>query len=135
MDEEEVTLRAGKHEDQARLRELVALSAEAARWVDGYPTLVAEIEGVVVGFVLYRVVVGEGEVLNVAVDPAARRRGVGRMLLGQMMGEAVIWHLEVRESNAAAMALYLAMGFEKVGRRASYYSDGEAALLLRRVQQ
>jgi ribosomal-protein-alanine N-acetyltransferase len=47
----------------------------------------------------------------------------------EMMPLAKIWHLEVRESNLAAIALYQSLGFVQVGRRASYYADGEAALL------
>jgi ribosomal protein S18 acetylase RimI-like enzyme len=121
--------RAGDERDWSRFEELVAMSPEAAGWVDLYPSLVAERDGVIVGFALYRLVAGEGELLNLAVDPKARRGGVGSALLTHMMGLAELWHLEVRESNAAAIALYQAAGFSQVGRRAEYYSDGEAALL------
>ena len=97
---------------------------------DGLALLgVAEIENELAGFALYRVVAGEGELLNLAVHPSARRSGVGRALLLEMMPLAKIWHLEVRESNLAAIALYQSLGFVQVGRRASYYADGEAALL------
>lgn len=122
-------LREGSGLDLARFRELVSVSPEAARWVDGYPALVAELDGAVVGFALYRVVAGEGELLNLAVEPMSRRGGVGRRLMERLLDLAEVWHLEVRESNQAAIGLYESVGFEQVGRRAGYYGDGEAALL------
>ncbi|MDE7370829.1 MAG: ribosomal protein S18-alanine N-acetyltransferase [Desulfovibrio sp.] len=79
---------------------------------------------------------GELEILNLAVEPAARRRGCGRRLLllalqaGRKMGmqKAI---LEVREGNAPALALYRASGFSATGRRRRYYADtGEDALVL-----
>lgn len=79
---------------------------------------------------------GELEILNLAVDPDARRQGCGRRLLwlalqaGRKMGmqKAI---LEVREGNGAAIALYLGSGFVQVGRRRRYYADtGEDALVL-----
>ncbi len=126
---EPVVLREGVAEDWLRFRELIQMSAGAATWADGYPSIVAESEGRLIGFAMYRVVVGEGELLNLAVDPWARRTGVGRALLQAMMRLAEVWHLEVRESNAAAIALYASLGYRQVGRRSGYYVDGEAALL------
>lgn len=79
---------------------------------------------------------GELEILNLAVEPTARRRGCGRRLLllalqaGRKMGmqKAI---LEVREGNGAAIALYRGGGFVQVGRRRRYYADtGEDALVL-----
>ena len=72
------------------------------------------------------------------MEPAARRRGLGRRLLllalqaGRKMGmqKAI---LEVREGNVAALALYRASGFVQAGRRRRYYADtGEDALVLER---
>ena len=126
---EPVVLRVGLAEDWAGYRELIRQSAGAATWADGYPSIVAECEDRLLGFAMYRVVAGEGELLNLAVDPLARRTGVGRALLQEMMHLAEVWHLEVRESNAAAIALYDSLGFRQVGRRSGYYGDGEAALL------
>jgi ribosomal-protein-alanine N-acetyltransferase len=126
-----IVLREGIANDLPKFRELITVSAGAASWADGYPALVAEIENELAGFALYRVVAGEGELLNLAVHPAARRSGVGRALLQEMMQLADLWHLEVRESNIAAISLYRSIGFVQAGRRASYYADGEAALLFR----
>jgi ribosomal-protein-alanine acetyltransferase len=126
---EPIVLREGVAADWLNFRELIKQSAGAATWADGYPSIVAETDGRILGFAMYRVVAGEGELLNLAVDPSARRTGVARALLQEMMQEAEIWHLEVRESNLAAIALYDSLGFQKVGRRSGYYSDGEAAQL------
>jgi ribosomal-protein-alanine N-acetyltransferase len=126
---EPVVLREGVAADWPRFRELILQSAGAATWADGYPSIVAESEGRLLGFAMYRIVAGEGELLNLAVDPLVRRSGVGRALLQKMMSLAEVWHLEVRESNQAAIGLYASLGYKEVGRRNGYYGDGEAALL------
>jgi len=79
----------------------------------------------------------EMEVLNIAVAPPLRRRGLGHRLLGlvlQICRNLGITHgyLEVRRSNAAARALYQAFGFVGYGVRKAYYPDnGEDAVLMR----
>lgn len=93
-----------------------------------------------IGYVLGRAVMGEGEVLNLAVEPRHRRRGIARRLLG----DALAWFrregvgevfLEVREGNSAAIALYQGQGFQVAGRRVNYYRQPvEAALVLRRSE-
>lgn len=89
-----------------------------------------------VGFVIFWVVHDEIHVLNVAVDPAERRRGVARTLLEETLErarkvDAALATLEVRRSNAAAIGLYAALGFREVGVRPRYYSDeGEDAILM-----
>jgi len=72
--------------------------------------------------------------MNIAVDPAARRRGVGRGLLEAMLdraGRDAAYTLEVRASNQGAIALYEQFGFRAVGVRPRYYADnGEDALIM-----
>jgi ribosomal-protein-alanine N-acetyltransferase len=86
----------------------------------GYSLVVAEVEGGVVGFAVWRGVgEGEWELLNVAVDPIARGRGVGRALVEALPAGRIF--LEVRESNAGARRLYERSGFAVVGRRRGYY--------------
>jgi len=87
------------------------------------------------GYVVFWVVAGEMHLLNLAVRRAHRRRGIARSLLtqaldrGRAQNVSVVW-LEVRPSNAAALALYRSFGFQEVGRRAHYYNDnGEDALI------
>ena len=89
------------------------------------------------GYVVAWCTVDEGELANLAVIPSARGGGVGKALVdaalryGQEHG-CLCMYLEVRESNAAARAVYAARGFEQVGRRRRYYRDPvEDALVLR----
>ena len=89
------------------------------------------------GMILARTMADEAEVLTLAVDPAARRIGVGRALLSQALDTAqqrgaVAMYLEVASGNAAALALYAGAGFISVGTRRSYYRAGGDALVLRR---
>jgi ribosomal-protein-alanine N-acetyltransferase len=87
------------------------------------------------GFVLARAAGGEGEILTLAVAPAARGRGLGRALLqaaitkAQSLGAETMF-LEVGADNPAALALYAGLGFAKVGDRKAYY-NGRDALVLR----
>lgn len=88
------------------------------------------------GFILARSVADEAEILTLAVDPAARRGGIGRALMTRAMRTAGLrgasaMFLEVAEVNAPARALYAACGFAEVGRRARYYAGGVDALVLR----
>lgn len=86
------------------------------------------------GYVLFRRVADEAELLRVAVDPQHRRCGLGSRLLAaglDRLGTRVC-HLEVAATNDAARALYRAAGFTIAGQRRRYYRDGADALLLRR---
>jgi ribosomal protein S18 acetylase RimI-like enzyme len=87
-----------------------------------------------VGFLLSRQTAqGEREILNLAVAPSMRRKGVALRLLEEELerGEGA-WFLEVRESNAAAIALYEGVGFRRVGRRKDYYYDPrESGIVMR----
>lgn len=100
--------------------------------------LVAREDGAVVGMASARRLGDEAHVIRLAVDPAHRRRGVGRALLDGLVAWAAdvgapTLLLEVRAGNTAALALYAGAGFVVDGRRPHYYPDGEDALLLRRV--
>jgi len=81
-------------------------------------------------------VAGDCHVLELAVRPCARRRGIASTLLEKAVSEACgpegSTLLEVRESNAGARALYARCGFAEVGRRPRYYPDKEAAILCTR---
>jgi ribosomal-protein-alanine N-acetyltransferase len=80
----------------------------------------------VLAYAVMSMAVGEAHVLNLCVEPAYHQQGLGRFLLGhlrQLAGAAgmEIMLLEVRKSNAAAIALYQNMGFRKLGVRKAYY--------------
>lgn len=82
------------------------------------------------GFVLYRIVADEAEMLTLAVRPLLRRRGAGRRLLGAAIERvrdagATALFLEVAVDNQAARQLYDVMGFQAVGRRDAYYHRNE----------
>jgi len=97
---------------------------------------VAEEDGRLDGFVIAWVVADETHILDLAVDPARRRCGIGAALTnaaletGEREGTAYAV-LEVRRSNTAARLLYLGMGFRIIGKRTGYYEDdGEDALVM-----
>lgn len=101
---------------------------------------VAEIDGAMVGYVVARIVAQQGEIANIAVDPAFQSTGLGGKLLDAAIAAAeaaeceAVW-LEVRVSNDPARRLYASRGFEMIGRRRGYYrSPVEDALVLRRVR-
>ena len=87
------------------------------------------------GFVMARIAAGEAEILTLAVEPHARRQGLGRALLQAAINQAradgaTTMFLEVGADNPAARALYASLGFTKVGDRKGYY-QGRDALVLR----
>lgn len=100
--------------------------------------LVAERDGRVAGYAALWVAPESAELADLAVARDHRRRGVGRTLLRACLREAADRgvprvHLQVRESNEAARALYGSAGFREVGRRAGYYrAPVEDALVLTR---
>jgi len=94
--------------------------------------------GEILGYAVCWNVAGESHLLNIAVHPESRGRGIGRALVlecirrGARAGSGLI-HLEVRAGNEEAQALYRKLGFEFMGIRKKYYTDtGEDALLLSR---
>jgi ribosomal-protein-alanine N-acetyltransferase len=90
----------------------------------------------IVGYVIFWLVHDELHILNVATDPVARRRGVGRRLMLEAEAQALanrasLATLEVRRSNAGAIALYEGLGYVQVGMRPRYYQpEGEDAFVL-----
>ena len=94
--------------------------------------------GRALGYVVAMTAGPEAEIADLAVSPAARRRGIGRALIDRLLAElaavgVIAVFLEVRESNRAARALYESRAFQSVGRRRGYYRcPVEDALLLKR---
>ena len=106
---------------------------------DGLPAArswwVAHDNGRLVGLAGGMVVDGDVQILDVAVDPDERRRGIARKLLShvsydaQMLG-CTTASLEVEDGNDAACGLYEALGFERAGVRRGYYGAGHDALVM-----
>ena len=147
----QVEVRAGQQRDVPALLEILVQSPEAARWPAGSlqsvleqntgHLLVAAKNAEILGFIAGRFVADEAEILNLAVAPAHRRKGLAKALVHSLLhsfareGVAMVF-LEVRESNRAAMAFYENMGFARAGARPGYYSEPpEAALVLRKDLQ
>jgi len=99
-------------------------------------TILAEVHGAIVGYVLYWLLPGALDIHNIAVHVDFRRQGIARLLLGQVLAQAkgqstTRVMLEVRKSNLPAQKLYEAIGFSITGIRKGYYSDdGEDALAM-----
>ena len=137
---------------QADLEHVLAITAaspEAASWSrQTYEAIlqhqqhgccyVAEVGGLAVGFVCFRVASDEAELLNLAVLPSSRRQGIGSRLLEQTLREAASRgatriFLEVRETNQPALKFYQRYSFTVSTRRGGYYSNPPAdALVLAR---
>lgn len=106
----------------------------------GYGCWVASDGDRLVGHGVVSVVLDECQVLNVCVCPSRQGRGLGRALLGHLLGiarhqGAAKAFLEVRVSNAPAIGLYRSAGFRDIGVRRGYYPDAggrEDALVMAR---
>ena len=99
------------------------------------PKMPLSAEAPLVGYAGGWVVDGDLQILKVGVDPVWRRHGIARVLLARVADDARnlgarTSSLEVRAANAGAQALYAALGYEVLGRRPRYYSDGEDALIM-----
>ena len=90
------------------------------------------------GYIGSQSVMGESDMMNVAVSPDYRRQGIGEALVKALCNRLkeqgnTCLTLEVRVSNAPAIALYEKLGFTQVGRRPNYYQNPkEDALILRK---
>ena len=103
--------------------------------VDCARSILAEVDGRIVGYVLFWLVSEEVDIHNIAVHPDFRRQGIGRLLLEQVVAaarrqERLRVTLDVRFSNASAQSLYRSFGFVARGLRKAYYSDNGADALV-----
>jgi ribosomal protein S18 acetylase RimI-like enzyme len=120
------------HDRLSRLDFHRALKAKSA------VLLVAEEGGLVLGYSLLRIRGRQGHLESLAVDPPARRLGLGRSLL-KASEQAVLergalhMRLEIREDNPGALALYQALGYRQHGTWLEYYEDESDALRLRKA--
>ena len=136
-------------DDVAAVAEILRQSPEAVFWPEasvkevlewkGALAIASETDGKLCGFLIARQAGDEAEILNLAVAPENRRAGMGTALLSAAIeslrarGVGRVF-LEVRESNAGAIAFYAKHGFSKSGRREDYYRDPrESAILMQRT--
>ena len=134
--------------DSDAVSEICRQSPEAAQWSkenyeqahsSGQVVLIGEMAGQICGFLVARMTGDEAEILNTAVDPAHRRKGLASALLvaatsaaREQMVKNI--YLEVRESNRGAIAFYVKHGFAKTGERRGYYNrPTENAVVMKKL--
>lgn len=92
----------------------------------------------VVGYVGSQTILGETDMMNIAVHPNYRKQGIGTALIVGLIGALELrgshsLMLEVRASNISAISVYEKLGFSEVGRRKNYYRNPkEDALIMRK---
>jgi len=132
------TIRPGSAADLRAIAAVQARSPEASQWdvaayLD-YDLRVADYEEQVAGFLVSRAPDNqECEILNLAVSPEFRRKGIARCLvksLATVISGPIF--LEVRSSNQAAIKLYKSLGFKEISTRSGYYdSPAEPAIVMK----
>ncbi|WP_124065240.1 ribosomal protein S18-alanine N-acetyltransferase [Clostridium sp. E02] len=97
---------------------------------------VVEMKAEIVGYCVFRIIAGEGELLRIALLPKWRGRGLSKKLMDQVVFYSRRWEvssmfLEVRSSNECAVNLYRSYGFLENGIRKNYYQNPcEDAILM-----
>lgn len=103
-------------------------------------TRVAEFQDKVVGYICVNYIYNEAHILNLAVHPEYRKKGIATKLMKDAIINlinkgCIYYYLEVRESNISAQRFYKKFGFKTVGRRKKYYQypDEDAILMMLRI--
>jgi [ribosomal protein S18]-alanine N-acetyltransferase len=139
-----VLVRAYRSEDAFAMHRLAKSVPEAAQWtIESYERLLEESQQgwlveqqkLLFGFLVARILSPDMEIMNLAVLAQWRRKGIAAALLATAENEGrakkvTRIFLEVRQSNAGAMAFYEGRGFRKMSRRAGYYQDPQEAAIL-----
>ncbi len=143
----EVTVRPMESADIPRVFEIDKASAvlywpersyhfEVEKNESSRPFVAVDGDGRILGFIVFWLIIDEAHLANFAVDPDARCRGIGRMLLEHGLrvcyeGGARVSFLEVRAGNLPALCLYERAGYHLESVRKGYYQDNrEDALLM-----
>ena len=135
-----MNIRSARPEDVGAMAALATQAPTAAHWAESSYSgllddkaaarisLVAEYAGAIQGVLIARIIGDECELENIVVAEGSQRHGVGSALMGALINavrdrKAKSIFIEVRESNAAARALYETRGFSISGRRQLYYRE------------
>jgi [ribosomal protein S18]-alanine N-acetyltransferase len=129
-------IRPLKLSDLPAIEEIQKLNPSSAQWNPadylGHETRVVEIDSEVAAFMAIQMLPPfEAEIYNIAVHPKHKRHGLATALLQSIQARRIF--LDVRESNAPALAFYRKHGFTKCGHRRKYYSrPTEDAIMMSR---
>ena len=139
-------VRPATHADVDAIVCIQQSASEASQWSIGwyrekllepesrYSILVAVWQGDIAAFAVTLDAAGEMELLNLAVGPECRRKGLGKLLISTVAARGGAVHLEVREKNEPAVSFYKRLGFRVAGRRTSYYRDpADNALVMKLI--
>jgi ribosomal-protein-alanine N-acetyltransferase len=140
----EIKIREGREEDIEKVV-LIEFSSFESPWsrnllirsIKKKELFVAEINGEVVGYIVFSKILDEVHLENIAVDERWRRKGIGSKLLEfliQRSKESSIF-LEVRPSNIPAINLYKKYGFREIGIRKNYYVNEDAIVMMREPEK
>ncbi len=92
---------------------------------DEHKYLVARDKDKIVGYIGIEDIASEKHIINMAVHPDYRNKGIGKRLIETVLNDKEVLFLEVRASNLSAQSLYKKYGFSIVGIRKHYYSDND----------
>jgi len=87
----------------------------------------------VIGYIGIEKILDEVHIINMAIHPDYRGKGIGKRLMQHVLNDEDVFFLEVRISNESAKNIYEKYGFKVIDIRKSYYADGEDAFVMRRI--
>lgn len=100
-------------------------------------SLVLDHEGRLIGYLIYRNIGGDFEIIQLALNKAYQRQGLASMMIDYMIQDAQssnieFIYLEVEMDNLPALNLYKKYGFEAIHQRKNYYGQGQDAIVMRK---
>jgi len=100
---------------------------------DEHKYLLAKDDDRVAGYIGVEKILDEVHIINMAVHPDYRGKGIGKRLMQHVLNDEEVFFLEVRVSNETAKKIYEKYGFKVINVRKGYYADGEDAYVMRRI--